>query len=48
MIAALYRRIRTRRTRRQPRWMRGYIQDRYGDGHARQRQALTAWERYRP
>jgi len=48
VIAALFRRIRSRKARRQIRWMAGYLRDRYGDGHARQRQALAAWEKHRP
>jgi len=49
VIAALYRRIRARKARRQARWMTGYIRDRHGDGHAIARQqAFTAWDKYRP
>ena len=48
MIAALFRRIRSRRARSQIRWGIGYMRDCYGDSGERERQALAAWERYRP
>ena len=49
MIAALFRRIRHRKTRRQIRWALGYIQSRYGHGHdAARQQALQNWKAMRP
>ncbi len=48
MIAALVRRIRARKARRQILWSLRYMRDRYGDDGQRERQALAAWEKYRP